>query len=523
MVSSLNMKLRVLVTGGAGYVGSTTALWLLDRGHRVWVLDNLSTGHLMSVSGEGLTICDLGDQAAVRRLFNQQPFDCVMHFAAKALVAESVANPQLYFENNVEQTRRLLEVLQELPESKRPVFIFSSTCAIFGDPGPNGGSIHENLNCQPINPYGDTKLAVERLLESLASHPRTPIRSVCLRYFNAAGADPKLRTGELHDPETHLIPNVLQAIHQGSSVAIFGTDYPTRDGTCIRDYIHVNDLAQAHEAAMLRAHRSKLSGEPPRKDSFNLGSETGFSVKEVIAACERVTGRKATINEKSRRPGDPPTLVANSALAKKELGFQIAHSIDSIVETAWQWTQKQSQPKKAVFLDRDGTINEDPGYLDHRDKMKLLGGVGEALQKLKRAGFELVVVSNQSGVGRGIISPEELPEIHRRMDELLSKWGVQIDDYSLCIHRPEDQCPCRKPKPHLLLDAAKRLRIDLAHSYMVGDKPVDLEAGKNSGVRGSLLVRTGHGRETEKTSGALADFIGEDLLEVANWILSQET
>ena len=510
------------MTGGAGYIGSTTSLWLLDQGHRVWVLDNFSTGHLKSVFGEGLTICDLGDQQALRNLFREQPFDCVMHFAAKALVAESVANPDLYFENNLEQTRRLLEVLQELPESKRPVFIFSSTCAIFGDPGPNGAAIHEGLPCQPINPYGETKLAVERLLESLASHPKAPIRSVCLRYFNAAGAEPRLRTGELHDPETHLIPKVLQAIHGGSAVTVFGTDYPTRDGTCIRDYVHVNDLAQAHEAAMLRAHHSKLWGEPPRKDSFNLGSELGFSVQEVIAACERVTQRKARIEPKPRRPGDPPTLVANASLAKKQLGFQTSHSLDSIVATAWDWTQKQAKEKRAVFLDRDGTINEDPGNLDHRDKMKLLDGVGEALQKLKRAGFELIVVSNQSGVGRGIIPPEELPEIHRRMDELLGKWGVQIDDYSLCIHRPEDQCPCRKPKPHLLLDAAKRLRIDLAHSYMVGDKPVDLEAGRNSGVRASLLVRTGHGRETEKTSSHLANFIGEDLLAVANWILSQE-
>jgi D-glycero-D-manno-heptose 1,7-bisphosphate phosphatase len=194
-----------------------------------------------------------------------------------------------------------------------------------------------------------------------------------------------------------------------------------------------------------------------------------------------------------------------------------------MIQTAWNWTLKQGKPRKAVFLDRDGTLNEDPGYLDHRDKMKLLPGVGPALQKLKRAGYLLVVVSNQSGVGRGIIPPSELPMIHARMDELLSRWGVRIDHYSLCLHRPEDQCECRKPQPTLLIQGANALRVNLKSSFMVGDKVVDLEAGANAGVHGKALVLTGHGTETSKTSASLADFIGQDLEAVASWILTQET
>ncbi len=177
---------------------------------------------------------------------------------------------------------------------------------------------------------------------------------------------------------------------------------------------------------------------------------------------------------------------------------------------------------RAVFLDRDGTLNEDPGYIHHRELMKLLPGVGEALRSLKDAGYLLVVVSNQSGVGRGIIPPDELPRIHERMDELLSNWGVSIDHYSLCTHRPEEGCACRKPSPKLLADAAQRLGVALERSYMVGDKPVDLEAGRAARVRGVCLVRTGHGLETERTHGGLANFIGSDLKAVASWILAQE-
>jgi histidinol-phosphate phosphatase family protein len=189
----------------------------------------------------------------------------------------------------------------------------------------------------------------------------------------------------------------------------------------------------------------------------------------------------------------------------------------------WAGEARTVTAAKAVFLDRDGTLNEDPGYINHPDRMRLLPGVGQALRKLKDAGFLLVVVSNQSGVGRGIIPPAELPRIHARMDELLSHSGVRIDHYSLCTHRPEEACPCRKPSPRLILDAARDLGIDPAHSYMVGDKIVDLEAGKNAGVRAVALVRTGHGRETEATHGSLAQFIGDDLGAVASWILAQGT
>jgi histidinol-phosphate phosphatase family protein len=389
----------------------------------------------------------------------------------------------------------------------------------------------ENLPKKPMNPYGQTKLEVEHMLEKLASE--RGLQSVALRYFNAAGAENEARVGEWHEPETHLIPRLLFSAMNGKPVEIYGVEYPTPDGTAIRDYIHVSDLAQAHEAAMLRL--LEAPDTPDSKDTqgrfeaYNLGSESGYSVRQMIAACEKALDLKLETIEKPPRPGDPPRLVADATLAKKVLGFQPkTQALEWIFRTAAAWERTanklRSRPSRAVFLDRDGTINLDPGYLSHPSQMQLIPGVGEALSKLQKAGFALIVVSNQSGVGRGIISAEALPKIHERLDELLAPHGAKISYYALCIHKPEDDCACRKPKTKLLEDGARALGVDISRSFMVGDKALDLQAGKNAGCKGSLLVRTGYGLETErKLNDGEADFIGDSLVQVAHWILTQET
>jgi D,D-heptose 1,7-bisphosphate phosphatase len=217
--------------------------------------------------------------------------------------------------------------------------------------------------------------------------------------------------------------------------------------------------------------------------------------------------------------------VADASKAKKLLGFQPQFGLDQILGTAWAWEKKRREPKRAVFLDRDGTLNVDPGYLNHPEKLELIPGVPEALKRLKEAGYWLVVVSNQSGVGRGLIPLEMLPRIHDRMDEILRPVGGAVDDYSLCIHHPDAGCECRKPKPGLLLQAAQRLGIDLKASFMVGDKPVDVEAGRGAGVRGCVVVRTGEGKGTEaelsRSSQLKADHVADDLLAASAWILAQ--
>jgi histidinol-phosphate phosphatase family protein len=307
-------------------------------------------------------------------------------------------------------------------------------------------------------------------------------------------------------------------------VEIFGTDYPTPDGTCIRDYIHVWDLAQAHGAAMnwLLEKGDETQGV---FESFNLGSENGYSVREVIQACEEVTGKKIPVIERERRPGDPPRLIADSQKAQNVLGFaKERQNLLEILGSAWVWEQKRLQPRRrAIFLDRDGTLNEDPGYLSDPDLLQLIPTVGEGLAALKRAGYLLIVVSNQSGVGRGLIPSGALSRIHERMGKLLEAWNVNIDHYELCFHHPEENCPCRKPKPKMLLDAAAALNVDLSQSYMVGDKGTDLEVGFAAGCLGSILVRTGEGENTAgKIQKGGASFIADSLLQAAQWILAQE-
>lgn len=506
---------NVLVVGGAGYVGSAACAWLIEKGHSVWILDDLSAGHreLILPAVTGFTQARAGDREAVRALLKQERFDCVMHFAAKSLVAESVKKPAEYFENNVTQTQALLETMLECGVTR---FIFSSTCAIFGDPGT--APMNESCPKNPMSPYGETKLQAEGVMQDLARG--RGLQAVALRYFNACGAEPLSRVGEWHEPETHLIPRVLNAAVNGTPVEIFGTDYSTADGTCVRDYIHIWDLAAAHGAAMERLLAAPIGG---RFEAFNLGSENGYSVREIVGACEKVTGIKLKIVEKERRPGDPPRLVADSALARRELGFRIQNSLEEIISSAWHWERKRARKLgKAVFLDRDGTINEDPGYLADPDQLKLLPGVAEALHLLKSAGYELIIVSNQSGVGRGLILPEALPKIHDRLQDLLKPSGAAIDHYELCFHHPDDDCHCRKPKPRLIIDAGRKRGIDFAQSFMVGDKASDLWAGKNAGCKSSILVRTGEGRraETALKSGE-ADFVADSLMDAAKWIQGQ--
>ncbi|MGZ3687240.1 MAG: UDP-glucose 4-epimerase GalE [Bdellovibrionota bacterium] len=516
---------KVLVVGGAGYVGGATCAWLIDQGNDVWVLDDLSTGHreLVLDGVRGFLEARTGDRSKVLPLLEREKFDCVMHFAARSLVAESVRFPEDYYENNVLQTEALLEMCAEAGVRN---FIFSSSCAVFGAPEEEStAGMDETLPRKPMSPYGMTKLEAERLLERAAKDKG--IRSIALRYFNAAGAEPKLRTGEWHDHETHLIPNVLRAAERGTAVQIFGTDYPTPDGTCIRDYIHVTDLAAAQTNAMEKLLRLP-SGPNGFFRAYNLGSETGYSVIEVIGTCEIVLGRKITVEENPRRAGDPPVLIADSRLARAEIGFgQKLRGLEEIIRSAYEWEKKgvtRARVRRAVFLDRDGTINEDPGYLADPEQLKLLPGAAEALHALKNAGFRLVVVSNQSGVGRGLIAPDALPKIHHRLESLLRPDRATIDHFELCVHHPDEQCDCRKPKPRLILDAAARLGVDVARSYMVGDKGSDIGAGRAAGCKASVLVRTGYGLETERAlKPGEASFVADSLLEAARWILDQET
>lgn len=318
----------ILLCGGAGYIGSHMLKWLALRGYRVTVLDNLSTGHREAVQWGELVEADLLDPASLERVFAGRRFDAVMHFCARSLVGESVAQPYDYYANNVSGTLNLLQAMQRHGVAK---LVFSSTAAVFGN--PVSARIDEVHPKAPINPYGASKLMVERMLQDAAS--AYGLRSVALRYFNAAGASPEGGIGESHQPETHLIPNALRAaLGTGPALKLFGDDYPTPDGTCVRDYVHVDDLAQAHERALayMQAHEGA--------HAFNLGNGQGFSVREVIEAASRVAGRAVPFEVAPRRDGDPATLVASSERARAELGWSPAHaSLDEIIGTAWRWHQ----------------------------------------------------------------------------------------------------------------------------------------------------------------------------------------
>jgi UDP-glucose-4-epimerase GalE len=314
--------LAVLVVGGAGYIGSHAARVLQRRGYEVIIYDNLSTGHRELAQGFELIVGDIADSAKLAKALSRA--DAVMHFAAHAYVGESVENPRKYFHNNVTAA---LALLNSVMDSRVRKFIFSSTAAVYGT--PEKSPITENSPRQPVNPYGATKLALENALEAYCH--AYGLRFVCFRYFNAAGADESGTIGENHDPETHLIPIILQAI-QGKRAAleIFGDDYPTPDGTCIRDYIHVNDLAEAHVLGL--EYLSK--GE---SGAMNLGTGKGYSVHEVVATVEKVTGHKVPTHIGPRRAGDPAELVADPSRAEKLLNWKAKRSLEEIVASAWKW------------------------------------------------------------------------------------------------------------------------------------------------------------------------------------------
>jgi UDP-glucose-4-epimerase GalE len=319
--------LAVLVTGGAGYIGSHTARVLRRHGYDVILYDNLSTGHEFLARGFELIRGDIGDAAAISRALERA--DAVMHFAAHAYVGESVENPRKYFRNNVESALVLLNACQEHGLKH---FVFSSSCAVYG--APQHVPIGEDNPRDPVNPYGVTKMFFERALE--AYDQAYALRSVRLRYFNAAGADESGEIGELHEPETHLIPAAFEAV-QGKRPAleIFGDDYPTSDGTCIRDYIHVNDLAEAHVLALKHLQSGGAS------EALNLGTGKGNSVKEVLTTIESVSGKQVPKRVGPRRAGDPPELVADPARAQQTLGWKATRSLQQIVETAWRWAARR--------------------------------------------------------------------------------------------------------------------------------------------------------------------------------------
>lgn len=319
----------ILIVGGAGYIGSHINKELNRQGYETIIFDNLSFGHPEFIKWGNFQRGDLGNIEEIRKLFKKYPIDAVMHFAAFTYVGESVEDPQKYYLNNLRNTLNLLEVMLE--EGVK-YFVFSSTCATYGT--PEEIPMTENHPQKPINPYGKGKFMVEQILTDYSQ--AYGLEYVSLRYFNAAGADPEAEIGELHQPETHLIPLILDvAIGKRDKIQIYGTDYPTPDGTCIRDYIHVMDLADAHIKAL------KYLQKGGQSEVFNLGNGQGFSVKEVIETSQKVTGKKIRVEEVERRPGDPPVLVGSSLKAQKILNWHPQYDgLAVIIETAWKWHQK---------------------------------------------------------------------------------------------------------------------------------------------------------------------------------------
>lgn len=324
----------ILIVGGAGYIGSHINKMLSENSYETVVFDNLSYGHEDFVKWGSLERGDLGNIESIREVFKKYPIDSVMHFAAFAYVGESVTDPQKYYRNNVCNTLNLLQVMLEFDVKK---LVFSSTCATYGNPVEI--PITENHPQNPINPYGRGKLMVETVLDDYSRAYN--LNYVSLRYFNAAGADPDAEVGENHNPETHLIPLILDAaIGKRENIKIFGTDYETEDGTCIRDYIHVTDLADAHLKAL------KYLENGGKSDYFNLGNGSGFSVQEVIDRARQVTGKKIVAVESERRPGDPPVLVGSSDKIKSVLNWKPKYNdISVIIETAWKWHKKNNDSK----------------------------------------------------------------------------------------------------------------------------------------------------------------------------------
>lgn len=316
---------NILVVGGAGYIGSHVVKMLAAQGYNPVVYDNLSKGHREAVQGHSFELGDLGDKTRLAEVFKKYGIEAVMHFAAFIEVGESVKEPSKYYHNNV---AKVLNLLDAMHENAVRYFVFSSTAATFGE--PIHPKIDETHPQKPINPYGNTKLMVEKMLEDFDT--AYGLKSVALRYFNASGADDSGEIGESHTPETHLIPLVLQAAAgKRPCISVFGTDYPTPDGTCVRDYVHVNDLARAHILALEKMTKENQSLR------YNLGSGNGQSVAELIAQAKEVTGVDFKVEYKGRRAGDPAVLVADSAKATRELGWKPQYDLKQIIQTAWNW------------------------------------------------------------------------------------------------------------------------------------------------------------------------------------------
>jgi UDP-glucose 4-epimerase len=319
------IKMSVLVTGGAGYIGSHAVRTLLDHGHTVTVLDDLSHGHRAAVDARATFIeASTGDRAKVLQVLQQNKIEAVLHFAADIEVGESVKNPGKYYENNFSNSLRLLSAMQAAGVKK---LVFSSTAAVYGEPAQN--PILETQPRAAINPYGKSKMMTEMAIEDESK--ASGLRYAILRYFNVAGASPDGTIGEDHQPESHLLPRILAAARDGSPVRIYGTDYATADGTCVRDYVHVSDLVDAHLLALQKIERG--SGE-----IYNVGSENGFSVREVIQACEKVTAKKLSVFAEGRRGGDSAVLVASSKKIRENLGWKPQYpDLATIVQHAWNW------------------------------------------------------------------------------------------------------------------------------------------------------------------------------------------
>jgi UDP-glucose 4-epimerase len=318
--------MKLLIPGGAGYIGSHMVKYAQERGHEVIVLDDFSTGHEWAVKDCEVLHVNLLDQEKLAQLMKGRFFDGVIHFAAKSLVGESVRKPELYYRNNIVGT---LNLVNEMLKNDVRNLVFSSTAAIFGN--TVSGRISENSPRNPTNPYGQSKLMVENMLQDICS--AYDFNATCLRYFNAAGADKSGEIGESHDPETHLIPNILKSIlAEGDPLKVFGNDYDTHDGTCVRDYVHVTDIAQAHLLSL--DYMMEISGF----SVFNLGNGNGFSVLDVISSCERVVNKKISYDLDFPRPGDPAILVADSSAALREINWKPEFTdLEVIIQSAWNW------------------------------------------------------------------------------------------------------------------------------------------------------------------------------------------
>ncbi|NIO49152.1 MAG: UDP-glucose 4-epimerase GalE [Candidatus Aminicenantes bacterium] len=321
--------MKILVAGGAGYIGSHTAKELTKEGFEVVVFDNFSTGKKELLVGGELFEGDLMDKEAIKKAFEEKNIEAVLHFASLIQVGESYADPQKYYTHNLITSLNLLDVMLEAGVK---YFVFSSSAAVYGEPLQN--PIPESHPLNPFNPYGQTKFFVEKIIQDYER--AYGLKFISLRYFNAAGADPEGHLGELHDPETHLIPNILLfLLGKKKKFEVFGRDFPTKDGTAVRDYIHVTDLAKAHVLAL------KILLKSPQSDFINLGTNKGYSVLEIINKTEEITGEKVNYTESPRREGDVPVLLASREKAEKILGWKLYHSnIETIIETAWNWHKK---------------------------------------------------------------------------------------------------------------------------------------------------------------------------------------